>query len=207
LTATVSMAVISGNHPIAGLSNSFLNSLMERVSYPSGGTCWTSATGTSNPVLLGTAINNNEGTHGDCIRVRTIITNVQSTLEVLGSIYWGPCIILSEQYKLAVNKLVSSSVRKVKYSKVSPTKPKGQSNLKLPLTSYFFHSRSILIRPPSRIMLVRPSIATHTYIAGIHQHPNAQYDQSLLYQQHWCPHPLQLRQKNLSKSHLSAFLD
>jgi hypothetical protein len=107
LTATVSMAVISESHPVAVPSNFFLNSLTERVGYPSGGTCRTGATDTAN-------INNDEDSHGDCSRVRTIITSVQSTLEVFGSIYWGPCIVLSEPYKLAVNKLVSPSMGKVK---------------------------------------------------------------------------------------------
>jgi hypothetical protein len=42
-----------------------------------------------------------------------MITYVQSTFEVFGSIYWGLYFVLSEPYKLAVNKFVSPSVEKV----------------------------------------------------------------------------------------------
>ena len=63
---------------------------------------------------MGTAsINSDEGTHDDSGRVRMIITDVQSTLEVLGYIYWDPFIVLREPYKLAVNKLVLPIVGKV----------------------------------------------------------------------------------------------
>jgi hypothetical protein len=49
----------------------------------------------------------------DCNRVGMIITIVQNSLEVLGSISWVLCIVLSEPYKLTVNKLVSPSMGKV----------------------------------------------------------------------------------------------
>ncbi|KAJ7882558.1 hypothetical protein B0H14DRAFT_2565250 [Mycena olivaceomarginata] len=67
LTAAVSMAIMSENHPVAVPSNVLLNSLTERVGYPSDGKCQTDATGMAN-------INNDES-----------LTN---TLEVLGSICW-----------------------------------------------------------------------------------------------------------------------
>jgi hypothetical protein len=53
LTAAVSTAVMSENHPVAVPSNVLLNSLTERVGYPSDGKCQTDATGMAN-------INNDE---------------------------------------------------------------------------------------------------------------------------------------------------
>jgi hypothetical protein len=73
--------------------------------------CWTSATNTTDITEL--QINNDESTHRPFGIMRIMITSVQSTFEVFGSIYWGPYFVLSEPCKLAVKKLLSPSVGKV----------------------------------------------------------------------------------------------
>jgi hypothetical protein len=64
--------------------------------------------------IIELGVNNNKNIYRHCGRVKMILAKVKSTLQVLGNIYCSPWMVLSELYKLAVNKLVSPSVGKVR---------------------------------------------------------------------------------------------